>query len=196
MDAGPPHPAPRPGSPLGWTGRHLQAHDWEAVVRCNRLTCERARAQHGPNPESHAEVALAWTATHAGEQALAATLDFLWTCQHREPFLFESAETFAELGRQVVHDLFRELAAPRRKALVIGVADYVAGGLERAVMVEIVEGLWTMAELRPGTRVKTLRGAAEGVVLHRFPDGRVLWRPKGSEADLMAQPGSLLRVGG
>ena len=195
MDSGPAPPGSRPGSPLGWIGRHLQDRDWEAVVRCNRLTCERVRALHGPNPESHAEVALAWSLTHAGEQSLADTLDFLWTCQNRDPFLFESAETFAELGRQVVHEVFRELAAPRRKALVLGVADYVAGGLERDVMIEIVEGLWTAAELRPGTRVKTLRGATVGVVLRQFPDGRILWRPKGSGADLTTQPESLLRVG-
>lgn len=195
MDSSTTPPQPRPGSPLGWMGSHLLRYEWAAVVAFNRLACERVRALHGPNPETHAEIALVWGTARAGEQTLAATLDFLWSCQNREPFLFESAETFAELGRQVAHDVFRELAAPRRKALLIGVADYVVGSLEREVMVEIVEGLWAAAELRPGTRVKTLRGAAEGVVLRRFPDGRVLWRPKGTEGDLVAQPESLLRVG-
>lgn len=196
MDTAPLHPEPRPGSPLGWVARHLQLHDWEGVVHCNRLTCERVGALHGPNPETHAEIAAAWTAARPGELTLAATLDFLWRCQNRAPFLFENPETFAELGRRITHEVFRDLTAPRRKALLIGVADYVTGGLERTVMVEIVEGLWTAAELRPGTRVKTLRGAAEGVVLCRFPDGRVLWRPKGSATDLVAQPESLLKVGG
>jgi hypothetical protein len=82
----------------------------------------------------------------------------------------------------------------RGKAILIAAADYVAGGLERASMVEIVDGLWVAEDFRPGTRVKTLRGAVEGVVLRTLPDKRVLWRPKGSSHDLVAEPGSLLRV--
>jgi hypothetical protein len=163
-------------------------------VRWNRLCCERVGALHGPNPETHAETALAWSVTRTGDLSVGAAFDFLWTCQHRGPFLFENAGAFAEVARQVAQDVFRALAAARRKALVAGVADYVAGGLERTVMVELVEGLWNVGAFRPGTRVKTLRGGAEGIVLRLLADGRVLWRPKGLAVDLVAPPEGLLRV--
>jgi hypothetical protein len=60
-------------------------------------------------------------------------------------------------------------------------------------MVEIVEGLCAAAEFKPGERVKTLRGAARGVILSVRPDGRVSWRPDGSQTELVALPDSLLR---
>lgn len=168
--------------------------DWADVVRHNRAACARECAQHGLNPETQAEVALAWAAARAGEQTLAAALDFLRRCQERAPFLFENAATFATISRELLQPWLTHLPPARSKAILVAVADYVAGSLERASMVEIVEGLWATAALRPGMRVKTLRGAVEGVVLQLLPEHRVLWRPRGSTADLVAEAASLLPV--
>ncbi len=184
----------RPASLLACAAAHLRAWDWEGVVRQNRLACERECAQHGPNPETQAEVALAWAMTCAAEQTLEAALDFLRACQERSPFLFENAATFAALGRELMQPWVAGLGAARSRAILLAVSDYISGGLGRADLVEIVEGLWAAAPLRPGMRVKTLRGAIEGVVLQVWPDHRVLWRPRGSSADLVAEAGSLLPV--
>jgi transcription elongation factor len=73
------------------------------------------------------------------------------------------------------------------------VAHYIAGVLARESMVEIVEGLWQSADFKAGDRVKTLRGSTRGVVVRVQPDGRVAWRPDGSQAELVALPESLLR---
>lgn len=73
------------------------------------------------------------------------------------------------------------------------VAHYIAGVLDRGAMVEIVESLSEAAEFKPGDRVKTLRGSSRGVILGVLPDGRVAWRPDGSQSELMALPESLLR---
>lgn len=181
-------------SPLAVRGAHFRGQDWEAVIHCNRVACERECAQHGLNPESQAEVALAWATAQATEHTLAAALDFLRACHERAPFLFENAATFATIGRDLMQRFVGGLPLGRGRAILIAVADYVAGDLERASMVEIVEGLWAPEDFRPGMRVKTLRGAIEGVVLRTLPDKRVLWRPKGSATDLLAEPGSLLRV--
>ena len=59
-------------------------------------------------------------------------------------------------------------------------------------MVEIVESLCAAAELQPGCRVKTLRGSTRGVVVRLMPDGKVVWKPDGSGAELVAVPESLL----
>lgn len=195
------HPPPTPPgegavatSPLALRGAHFRDQNWEGVIHRNRAACERECAQHGLNPESQAEVARAWRTAQAAEHTLAAALDFLRACHERAPFLFENAATFAALGRDLMQRFVGGLPHSRSKAILIAVADYVAGDLERASMIEIVEGLWAAADLRPGMRVKTLRGAVEGVVLRILPDKRVLWRPKGSSNDLVAEPVSLLRV--
>lgn len=201
-----PEPYPRPSapptgvsnagnpSPLGRRVAHFRDRDWADVVRHNRAACERECALHGPNPETQAAVALAWAAAQAVEQTLGAALDFLRECQERSPFLFENAATFAAIGRELVQPWLTHLPPTRSRAILVAVADYVAGGLERASLVEIIEGLWAGEALRPGMRVKTLRGAVEGVVLQLLPEHRVLWRPRGSTADLVAETASLLPV--
>jgi hypothetical protein len=72
-------------------------------------------------------------------------------------------------------------------------AHYRAGVLDQENMVEIVESLCQSADFKPGDRVKTLRGSTLGVILRILPDGRVAWRPDGSQAELVALPESLLR---
>ena len=74
------------------------------------------------------------------------------------------------------------------------IAHYIAGVLDREPMVEIVESLCESAELRPGDRVKTLRGSVRGVVVKIQPDGRVVWRPDGRTTELIALPESLVTI--
>jgi hypothetical protein len=50
------------------------------------------------------------------------------------------------------------------------VAHYIAGVLDRANMVEIVESLCETADLKPGDHVKTMRGSTHGIVV-RFAAG-------------------------
>jgi hypothetical protein len=59
-------------------------------------------------------------------------------------------------------------------------------------MVEIVDGLCESADFKPGDRVKTLRGSTQGVILRLLKDGRVVWKPDKSAAELIALPESLL----
>jgi hypothetical protein len=60
-------------------------------------------------------------------------------------------------------------------------------------MVEIVESLCESADFKPGDHVKTLRGSTHGIVVRLAEDGRVVWRPDGTDSELMALPESLLR---
>ncbi len=66
--------------------------------------------------------------------------------------------------------------------------------LDREALVEIVQGLSESAEFKPGDRVKTLRGSSRGGIVRVLPDGRVAWRPDGTESELIALPESLLRA--
>ena len=72
------------------------------------------------------------------------------------------------------------------------IAHFIAGVLDRVAMVEIVDTLSQSAEFKPGDRVKTLRGSTRGVILRVQSDGRVVWRPDGSHAELIALPEGLL----
>ncbi|HEY1661487.1 MAG TPA: hypothetical protein VGI03_03645 [Verrucomicrobiae bacterium] len=74
------------------------------------------------------------------------------------------------------------------------VAHYIAGVLPWDSMVEIIESLWQTAEFKVGDRVKTLRGSLHGVIVRVLKDGRVVWKPDGTESELTALPESLARV--
>jgi len=80
----------------------------------------------------------------------------------------------------------------RRREVMSAVAHHIAGVLDRESMVEIVETLCRTADLKPGTRVKTLRGSARGVVFRNTDDGRVVWRADGSGAERTSLPEGLI----
>ena len=48
------------------------------------------------------------------------------------------------------------------------------------------------ADLKPGDRVKTFRGSTRGVIVRVLKDGRVAWRPDGTDIELTGLPESLL----
>jgi len=104
-----------------------------------------------------------------------------------------NGNTFADVGRTIVDFVFADLVTGRRREVMSAVAHYIAGVLDREAMVEIVESLCQSAEFLPGDRVKTLRGSTCGVIVRLQEDGRVVWRPDGTESELMALPESLLR---
>ena len=72
------------------------------------------------------------------------------------------------------------------------IAHYIAGVLDREAMVEIVESLCQSAEFTPGDRVATLRGSTHGAVKRVLDDGRIVWQPDGSGAELIALPEGLV----
>ena len=87
--------------------------------------------------------------------------------------------------------LFADLSTGRRREVMSAVAHYIAGVLSWEVMTGIVESLAETADWKPGERVKTLRGSLRGVIVRILEDGRVVWRPDGTENELAALPESL-----
>ena len=83
-----------------------------------------------------------------------------------------------------------DLPSLRLREVISATAHYVAGVLDRESMIQIVESLCAVADLAPGTRVKTLRGSTHGVVVRVLEDGRVVWR-KEAGSELIALPESL-----
>ncbi|MGD0539328.1 MAG: hypothetical protein ABSC03_16980 [Verrucomicrobiota bacterium] len=189
------HPRGGPGqqSPLQARAQFLKNRGWELVVGLNRGACARGGAQHGQNSESYAALETEWRRQQAEVCSLAETIDFLRQCHRRAPFLFFNGNTFADVGRTIVDFVFADLPTTRRREVMSAVAHCIAGVLDRERMVEIVEGLCESAEFKPGDRVKTLRGSTHGFILRVLEDGRVVWGPDGSAAELTALPESLLR---
>ena len=124
---------------------------------------------------------------------LVESLDQLRTFHRRAPFLFFNGNTFATIGRELSFALFNDLSAGRRREVASAIAHYIAGVLDRDVMVEIVESFCESAAFNPGDRVKSLRGSLHGVVVGLLDDGHIVWKPDGTDSELMAQPESLLR---
>lgn len=121
---------------------------------------------------------------------LAEAFDTLREFHKRAPFLFFNGNTFAAIGRELSYVIFGELPMARKREVGSATAHYIAGVLDREVMVQVVESLCAAADLVPGTRVKTLRGGTHGVVVRVLEDGRIVWRTDGG-SELVALPESL-----
>jgi len=180
-------------SPLQTRAAFIENWGWEFIVSYNRGSCERGRAQHGHNRETYEGVRELWEQTRCRELTLLETLEFLFLCHRSAPFLFFNGNTFAEVARRTVDLLFADLPLARRREASSLAAHYVAGVLDRNFLTQGIDSLCAPADWKPGDRVKTLRGSAHGAILRLLPDGRVVWRPDGSQTELMALPEGLLR---
>jgi len=94
--------------PLQARAAFIQNWNWESVVSLNRGACERGRAQHGHNQETHQKVRDEWEETRHQALTLLETLDFLFRCHRATPFVFFNGNTFAEIARRLTDVLFAE----------------------------------------------------------------------------------------
>jgi hypothetical protein len=179
-------------SPLQTRAAFVKNWDWQSIVSINRGACERGRARHGINSETGAACAQEWEDLRSKVLTLAETFDRLRGFHRKAPFLFFNGNTFATIGRELSLALLSDVGPARRREIGSAVAHYIAGVLDREAIVEIVESLCEAADLRPGDRVKTLRGSTRGIIVRLKKDGRDVWRPDGSESELTGLPESLL----
>jgi hypothetical protein len=180
-------------SPLQARAAFIENWSWELIVSLNRGACQRGRAQHGYNSEAHQKVRDLWEETRPKELSLSELLDLLFRCHRSAPFLFFNGNTFAEVARRTVDLLFADLPLSRRREAASLAAHFVAGVLDRDLMLSGIESVCEAADFAVGDRVRTLRGSATGVVLRVQADGKIIWRPNGSRSELIALPESLLR---
>lgn len=179
------------GSPLQARAEFLKNWDWNAIIGINRGACQRGGAQHGINAETGAACAAEWENLQAQALTLGDTFDRLRSFHRKAPFLF-NGNTFATIGRELSFVLFSDLVPRRKREVGSAVAHYIAGVLDREAMVAIVETLAQTTDFKPGDRVKTLRGSTRGIIVRLLEDGRVVWRPDGTESELTGLPESLL----
>jgi hypothetical protein len=180
------------GAPLQTRAQFLKNWDWQSVVGINQGACQRGRAQHGLNSETAAACAAEWQSLRSQTLSLAETVDRLRAFHRHAPFLFFNGNTFATIARELALALFSDLPPVRKREVSSALAHYIAGVLDRESMVAIVESLCETTELKPGDRVKTLRGSTRGIVRKLLKDGRLVWQVDGSGAELIALPESLV----
>ena len=120
-------------------------------------------------------------------------MDLLRSFHRQAPFLFLNGNTFANIGRELTIALTGDLSAGRKREFMSAVGHYIAGVLDREPMVQIIESLCEAVLLQPGDRVKTMRGSLHGRILRLTEDGRVVWQPDDTTAELTAMPDSLVR---
>jgi phosphoglucomutase len=121
------------------------------------------------------------------------TLDYLKQQHRRASFLFFNSNTFATIGRELALAVYSDLPPARKREVSSAFAHYIAGVLGREAMVSIVDSFCEAADWKTGDRVKTLRGSLRGVIVRIRKDGRVVWKPDGTENELTALPESLCR---
>ena len=179
-------------SPLQARAAFLKNRSWEFVISLNRGACARGGAQHGFNRETQETCRREWKATQPQILSLDETLAFLRQCHRRAPFLFFNGNTFADIGRQIAAALFAELPHGRLREVVSAAAHFIAGVLDHKTLERVVNELSASADLKPGDRVKTMRGSMRGTILRVLEDGRVVWRAD-SGVELTGLPESLIR---
>jgi hypothetical protein len=189
---GRPEGSRREPAPLQSRAKFLQNWNWSSVTRINHGLCERGRAQRGVNTETHEAAAQEWEKRREAELTLLETFRFLQSCHRRAPFLFFNGNTFAEIGRALATALFADLPLHRRKEVASAIAHFITGVLDQESMVAAVMALSASADLKPGDRVKTLRGSTRGLVLRLLADGRVVWQPDGTQSELTGLPEGLI----
>ena len=180
-------------SPFQTRAHFVKNWDWQSVISINRGACERGRAQHGANSETGTACEGEWQNLQRETLSLGESLERLRGFHRKAPFLFLNGNTFATIGRELSFALFSDLPPTRKREAASAVAHYIAGVLDRESMVAIVESLCEAALFQVGDRVRTLRGTTHGKILNLLEDGRVVWQPDGSDAELMALPESLVR---
>jgi len=181
------------GSSLQARAAFIKNWSWQSVVSINRGTCQRGGAQHGPNSETHQACGESWETQRPLALTLLETLDALKQQHRRAPFLFFNGNTFATIGRELALAVYSDLPPARKREISSALAHYIAGVLDREAMVKIVDELSEAADWKAGDHVKTLRGSLRGVIVRVHEDGRVVWKPDGSESELTALPESLCR---
>ena len=179
-------------SPLQARAAFLKNWDWQSVLIINRGACARGGALHAINSETGAACAAEWKAVHVQAVTFGETLDLLRSFHRKAPFLFLNGNTFATIARELTIALSGDLSAGRKREMMSAVGHYVAGVLDREPMVQIIESLCESVSFQPGDRVKTMRGSLHGQILRLTDDGRVVWRPDNTTAELIAMPESLV----
>jgi hypothetical protein len=180
-------------SPLQTRAQFLKNWSWELVISFNQGACSRGSAQHGFNRETQEETAREWSEKQQQVLSFEQTIEFLRSCHRKAPFLFFNGNTFADIGRQLSAAAFADLPQSRRREVTSAIAHNIAGVLDREAMVAIVESLCETADWKAGDRIKTMRGATHGLIVKILDDGRVVWKPDGSESELIGLPESLIR---
>ena len=164
--------------PLQCRARFLENWDWQAITNLNRRLCEGQRAQHGPNPESHAACQKEW------EVLQKESLTFLEVTEHprgfhrRAPFLFFNGNSFAELGRGLSYALFADVPALRKKQIASLVAHFIAGvpDVDETALRTGLEELAQLEAFQVGDKVATLRRTLSGTITQVKADGSIVWR--------------------
>lgn len=163
-------------SPLQARAKFLENWDWESVIDINRGACQRGRAQHGVNRETHGASAQEWARARVAEVSLLETYDTLRSFHKRAPFLFFNGNTFSNIGRELTLAIFSELPHVRKAEVSSAVGHYIAGVLDREIMMSLVGALLEPPNFKAGDRVKTFRGSLRGTIVRVLSDGRVVWR--------------------
>lgn len=117
----------------------------------------------------------------------------MFQCHRAAPFLFFNGNTFSEVGRRVTDALLAEFPLSRRREAASLAAHYVAGVLDWDSLCIGLDSLAEAPDFKSGDRVQTLKGSTRGIVIRLLDDGRAVWRPDGSESDLISPPEELLR---
>ena len=122
--------------------RHwLKDWPWETVVTINAGLCQEKKALHQPTSDGYEPARKLWEKSRGCEHTLQETFDLCRRCHKLAPFCFYNGNTFAAIGRTLIHDLLRKMPPVQAHSLRSVVGHYIAGTIGEVELTKTLESL-------------------------------------------------------
>ena len=120
---------------------------WDIVLSLNQTQCEAQSTKHEPKRGVFDEARQLWQQSVSQTMSLPEVLDVCRKCQELGPFIFNNANTFAAVCKNLVEELAQGLPGVEAQILRTTVCHYVAGQAGKRELLQVLrhfENRWTM----------------------------------------------------
>jgi len=120
---------------------------WDVVLSLNQAQCEAQSTKHEPKRSVFDEARQLWQQSVPQTMSLPEVLDVCRECQELGPFVFNNANTFAAVCKNLVEELAQGLPGVEAQILRTTVCHYVAGQAGKRELLQVLrhfENRWTV----------------------------------------------------
>jgi hypothetical protein len=105
----------------------LEEWPWATVVAINAGLCKEKSALHKATSDGYELAKSVWEETRSKDLSLRQTLEICRHCHKLSPFCVYNGNTFAAIGRTIIHDILRPMSPVKAQAFRSVVGHYIAG---------------------------------------------------------------------
>jgi hypothetical protein len=119
----------------------LKDWPWETVVTINAALCKEKKALHKPTSDGYAPAQKIWDAARGRDLTLREVFDLCRKCHKLAPFCFYNGNTFAAIGRTIIHGLLQKMSPVKAHNFRSVVGHYIAGTIGSKEITEALADL-------------------------------------------------------